>query len=62
MPEPEYFGVFREESSHGVGDPYRVGYLAPLPRHKGKQFVVDYPQSGQLPGAYLHKEFQRLSE
>ena len=22
MPDPEYFGVFREESSHGVEDPY----------------------------------------
>ncbi|GMH33129.1 hypothetical protein BSKO_00963 [Bryopsis sp. KO-2023] len=63
MPDPDLYGVFREETSHTVGDPYKKKTGRPtLPRHSGKQFVTIFPQSGKLPESFIDKNFKRLSE
>ncbi|GAX83263.1 hypothetical protein CEUSTIGMA_g10689.t1 [Chlamydomonas eustigma] len=53
----ELFAVFREETSIGVGDPYKD--LNPVPeRYKGKQFEAPYQPKGKGSDAMIDKNMK----
>ncbi|MEW5299343.1 MAG: hypothetical protein WDW38_004631 [Sanguina aurantia] len=55
MPTDDLFGVFHEEGGLGHNDPYLGNPPSSLPRHRGKQFSVPGPVSGNLMDAMIDK-------